>query len=305
MASTLSQFMEPFAPISVWQFRRKPKAPRGSASYQSSAQSDIFYAMSRNVTYTTSEIARFYGAHRRRWDEFYPSERWIFERVAASREGLGSVLDAGCAVGGLGEALASQFQVTSYTGVDISAPAIALAARRAKEFPVPAEFHAGDICNCPALGDRKFDLVCALSVVDWNIDATGTLRACWNRVVPGGRLVASLRLTPEATVCDATRSYQFIWFEPGDPPSGTETAQYTVLNVADALKMLGDLSPVPAEILAYGYWGKPSSVARTPFDRLLFSVIAVTKPSKSEMATEPRLEVHWPVDVFVRQCSII
>lgn len=253
--------------------------------------------MSRNVVYKSGEIARFYGSHRRRWDEFYPSERWVFGRAA--RDGrFGRILDVGCAAGGLVEALGSRFAVEGYVGVDISEAAIEDAKKRLQSFRMPAEFHAGDICSCPALRDAKFDLVTALSVVDWNLDTTGILAACWDRVAPGGELLLSLRLTPEESVCDIGRSYQYIWFEEEPPPPDTEIAQYTVLNVGDALGLLRRQNPNPASILAYGYWGKPSAVARTPFERLLFTVLLVRRPAEGELPSEPRIEAHWPLSAF-------
>src|SRR5262249_44954405 len=60
----------------------------------------------RNVSYQTPELARYFSGHRDKWGDFYPSERWIVSRVAREAGGLGRVLDAGCASGGLGRALA-------------------------------------------------------------------------------------------------------------------------------------------------------------------------------------------------------
>ncbi|HJM82993.1 MAG TPA: hypothetical protein QF720_05315 [Nitrospinota bacterium] len=39
-------------------------------------------------------------SHRRCWDEFYPSEQTIFEKVNGEGE-FGHLLDVGCATGGL------------------------------------------------------------------------------------------------------------------------------------------------------------------------------------------------------------
>src|SRR5712691_7693013 len=162
--------------------------------------------MSRNIVYRTDAIARHYGVNRRRWTDLYPSERWIFDRVAAERERLGRMLDVGCAAGGLAEALTERYStIDSYTGIDINRNAIEAAHAEISRRPIAEEFIAGDICNCPALSRRRFDLVTALSVADWNIDAQGILAACWNHVEEGGYLVASLRLTPEAGICDIER----------------------------------------------------------------------------------------------------
>ena len=164
----------------------------------------------------------------------------------------------------------------------------------------PATFIAGDICNCPELAQHQFDLVTALSVADWNVDADGIVKACWDRVAPGGHLVLSLRLTDKATICDIARSFQYVWFDAEPAPESTERAPYNVFNVDDALGWLGRQQPRPEHILVYGYWGKPSASARTPYDRLLFAVIAMRKPAAGH-ATEPVVETHLPDDLKGRR----
>ena len=56
--------------------------------------------MNNNLTYSTSEISKFFMSHMRCWDEFYPSEQTIFEKVNGEGE-FGHLLDVGCATGGL------------------------------------------------------------------------------------------------------------------------------------------------------------------------------------------------------------
>ncbi len=254
--------------------------------------------MPRNIAYQTPHLARYFQAHRRKWDEFYASERWIFERVAGSGRKFGQVLDVGCAVGGLANAFGERFAIDDYTGVDISEETITIARQGAGALPFPAAFIAADICDCPQLGARKFDLVVGLSVIDWNIDASGMLAACWDRVAPGGSLVLSLRLTPGKAVCDIDKSYQIISDGIAAPEAAGERAQYTVFNTLDAFHMLGRCDPAPSDILAYGYWGKPSSTATTPFDKLVFAVVSVRKAIQAGDAIAPSVELHLPVTAF-------
>jgi SAM-dependent methyltransferase len=255
--------------------------------------------MSQNIVYRTDTIARHYGVNRRRWADLYPSERWVFERVAQERTRIGRVLDVGCAAGGLAEALTERYSTLErYTGVDINRDAIAAARAAVSRLPITGEFIAGDICNCPALADRRFDLVTALSVADWNIDTPGILAACWSHVEQGGHLVVSLRLTPDAGICDIERSFQYIWFEPSPPPPDAERAPYNVFNVRDAMVWLAGQAPRPGRIVVYGYWGTPSATARTPFARLVFAVIALSKPADNQSTGEPMMEVHLPADAL-------
>lgn len=251
----------------------------------------------KNIVYRTDGIARYFERHRRHWDEFYPSERWVFEAIARERPSLGAVLDVGCALGGLGTALAERFPLERYVGVDINRQAIEAA--QARPAAIPSEFIAGDICDCAPLAGRAFDLVAALSVVDWNLDGTGILKACWERVAPGGHLVLSLRLTPGAGVRDPARSFQYIWHGAEPPPADAERAPYVVLNGVDALRLLASQVPAPARILGYGYWGRPSATARTLYERLVFAVFALRKAAAGETPDEPALELHLPSSVLL------
>jgi SAM-dependent methyltransferase len=254
--------------------------------------------MPKNIAYQSDRIAGYYAVNRRRWNEFYPSERWVFERIAAEHGAIGRVLDVGCAAGGLGEALAEHFgSVTAYTGIDINRQAIAAAEKASDRIAAPNEFIAADVCDCPALAGRRFDLVTALSVADWNVDAHGIVDACWERVAPGGTLVMSLRLTTDAGVCDVGRSFQFIWFDPTPIPAGAERAPYNVFNSAEAIAWLAGQVPRPEKLLVKGYWGTPSATARTPYRKLIFAVVAMRK-ALTGTAAKTEIETHLPDDAF-------
>lgn len=252
--------------------------------------------MSKNITYQTSALDAFYRHNRRHWNEFYPSEQKVFETIAERGAAFRRVLDVGCAAGGLGDALSERFaSIKSYTGVDINRQAIETATALAAKSAIAKRFIRGDICDCPDLAHETFDLVTALGVADWNLDPEGIMDRCWEHVQPGGYLVISLRLTPARTICDISRSFQYVWFEPTPPPTDAEKAPYNVFNVADAMRWLRGLNPRPASIYCYGYWGKPSAMARTPYDRLVFSVIGLQKSENPVQQT--KIDAELPADV--------
>jgi 2-polyprenyl-3-methyl-5-hydroxy-6-metoxy-1,4-benzoquinol methylase len=74
----------------------------------------------KNIEYKSRGIQIYYSCNRSKWEALYPSERWVFTKLAGSEGFLGDVLDVGCACGGLGTALSQKFRLTSYTGVDIN-----------------------------------------------------------------------------------------------------------------------------------------------------------------------------------------
>ena len=257
-------------------------------------------AASRNIVYRSEEIARFYGANRDTWDAFYRSERWVFQRVATGRtSGLGSVLDVGCAAGGLGRALAERELLTNYTGIDINPQAIEAANRVGGPESTPHTFIAGDLLEAREFDGRVFDSVISLSCVDWNVELDRMIDRCWELVAPGGTFILSMRLTDGPGIADIAESYQYVAF--GDEvPENAETAPYVVLNVSDTIALLSGREPAPSHILGYGYWGPPSRMARTPFQSVVFAVFAVTRPGgqDDDLSDQPLLDLRLPWSVW-------
>ncbi len=252
-------------------------------------------SIARNIAFAGGHVAKFFAAHRVRWSEFYPSEHFIFERLAGPERRFGKVLDVGCAVGGLGLALEERFSVGRYVGVEISRKAIDAARVLAKEgrFRCPVAFHAGDILATDAVEGGPFDLVVALSSADWNIETDAILRACWDNVAPGGTFVMSLRLTDGRSLNDISRSYQELRYEEGEAP---ERANYVVFGVREILRLFEGFSPRASNVLGYGTWGPPSRTAVTPYHRLCFTVFAVTKAKAP--AGEIATELHFPASLW-------
>lgn len=249
--------------------------------------------MMENIEFKSRQILTFYSSNRKKWEEFYPSERWVFERIVREKGSLGNVLDVGCACGGLGNALSEKFILNSYTGIDICKDAIEWSQQKPK-LSIPATFIRGDIIAID-LSDKYYELVVSLSCADWNLETNKIINACWKKVKPGGYFVISLRLTPEKGINDIKRSYQYINFT-GDEKD-PEVANYVVFNFRDALSMMGKLTPYPELVGSYGYWGEPSSTAVTPFDRLIFAVFYLKK-SIDNSTQIINAEFSLPIDIF-------
>lgn len=248
------------------------------------------------VLSSTTAIPEFYSQNRCTWDQLYPSERWVFDRIAKTCGSLGSILDVGCAVGGLGRALAEHLPISAYKGIDINRQAIAAAQANAHLSTVPTRFQCGDVQEKECLDSEVFDCVVSLACADWNLEPAVVLNRCWECVAPGGHLIVSLRLTTTGTVTDFTQSYQYLHF--GDPVGmgNREKVNYVVYNVLDALHLLSTLPGPPGHILGYGYWGSPSPSAVTPFERLIFTVFALHRVCPADDG--PRLELHLPANAL-------
>ncbi len=254
----------------------------------------------KNIKYKTNEISAYFSTNRITWDQFYPSEKWIFERIAGADGDMGKVLDVGCAAGGLGMALRERFSVTDYVGVDINAQAIEYAQKREVNKESPSRFICGDILTIDPLPAEKFDKVFSLSCADWNKATEDIINECWKYVRVGGYFIITLRLTPGVSLLDLDQSFQYIYFGEGSPEkvAGVEKAPYVVLNASHAFSLLTKLQPKPDHMLGYGYWGAPSKTARTSYDRLVFAALAIRKGDDDQK--EISSEMHLPVDLFIQ-----
>ena len=178
-----------------------------------------------NLKYTSDYLVNLFNNYRDKLDDFYPSEKWAFEKINSYADGFGKVLDVGCASGGLGLALSSHYNVIKYDGIDINKQTIGKANSIIDKFPIPVNFECCDILNSDNVCNY-YDNVFSLSCADWNIRTIDIINRCWELVKPGGFFTISVRLTNKDGVNDFNRSYQILnnnYIEP-------EMANYVVFN---------------------------------------------------------------------------
>lgn len=94
-------------------------------------------------------------------------------------------LDAGCGTGAVAERAAAGG--ASVTGVDIAAPLVQTAARRAQERGLPIEYGVGDVEALP-FADGSFDVVSSSVGAIFAPDHRATARELARVTKPGGRL---------------------------------------------------------------------------------------------------------------------
>jgi precorrin-6B methylase 2 len=242
--------------------------------------------VNRNIAYQSEQLVRHFSRNRVSWSQFYESERVVIDelKLGAAR----TVLDIGCGCGGLGLTLRDRFGVDNYTGVEINA----LSAEAARVMNPRARILCGDFLelNAGELGDQAFDAVFSLSCVDWNVQFSAMLATAWDRVVTGGHLVATFRLTEKMGCDDITQSYQYINF---DGLREGEHAAYVVLNASELARHLKAFRA--GEVSAYGYWGPPSATAITPYERLCFTAFAIRKGISA--GAVPRCKLRLPEEI--------
>jgi SAM-dependent methyltransferase len=223
--------------------------------------------MTSNIKYTSPEIERFFNKNRIKWNDFYNSEKQIFSQLCLNKST--SILDIGCACGGLGLALNERFGVKNYTGIEICTDA----AKKARILNPQARIIDGDVLNLSNQLLGNYDIVTSLSCIDWNIEFSAMLQKAWSLVKVGGEMVLSLRLTEKQGIDDINISSQFINFE---GKKEGEVAPYVVLNYHEWINTAKTL-PNISVIRGYGYYGSPSITAVTPFKKVCFAVFALQK----------------------------
>lgn len=243
--------------------------------------------MQKNIVYQTDQLAHYFTHHRISWPQFYESEREIISRLNLGKNH--TILDIGCGCAGLGLALKDQFGVEKYTGVEINS----LAAETARKLNAGARILCGDFLDLSRkeLSGEKFDVVFSLSCFDWNIQFSDMLSAAWEHVLPGGALVATLRLVAGEGCDDINQSYQYINF---DGAMEGERAAYVVLNANELMHKLAELNP--SDISAFGYFGTPSSTAVTAYEKLCFSALSITKRKDGDQ-TPIRFNLNLPEEI--------
>ncbi|MDA7586520.1 class I SAM-dependent methyltransferase [Alphaproteobacteria bacterium] len=242
----------------------------------------------KNIHYETNEIAKYFSENRICWDQFYPSEKKLFESIEVLPSD--EVLDIGCGCGGLGLALNQKFDIISYTGVDINSCAI----EAGQSLNSSATLICDDILNAAdsVLKGRSFDLVCSLSCIDWNIKFDEMLSVAWGFVKPGGKFVATFRLCLGEGSNELKDSYQYINYE---GKKEGEIAAYVVLNIKELMAKLNNVKP--SRIKGTGYWGVPSPTAVTPHDSLCFAAFSLTKRDKNDNG-EVAIELDLPEELI-------
>lgn len=165
-----------------------------------------------NATIDQAEIEHFAKDSSQWWDEngpFKPLHRLNPTRMSYIKqqicdhyereydslnalEGL-NILDIGCGGGLVSESLARMG--ATVTGVDADTNAIETARAHAEETGLEITYKAEDAANI----DQRFDVVCALEIVEHVTDPDSFIRLCKDKLKPEGLLIMStLNRTPKS-----------------------------------------------------------------------------------------------------------
>lgn len=208
----------------------------------------------------------FYETRRGTTQDIYPSERLFLKDLLV--EGI-SVLDIGCAVGGLTSVLSEHLMRFEYTGVDCSEDMIG----RAKQKYPRHRFCVVGEADLSVLAGARYDLVVCLGVLHLTRRWRELIAAGWARTEQS--FLFDLRETSGATVEDDTVSYLSV-----DSLLQTNIAArlpYNIINTAEALSTLVDLCAGATGIQRYGYLADACRAAVTPTKQVLMNTYRIDK----------------------------
>jgi len=219
-------------------------------------------------------ISDYFKNNRQSLDEFYPSERTTIEFVMSNLNASEkTILDVGCACGGLYNALKDSYNI-KYTGIDIVNESITIAKSRYPE----SNFVCADISKTQI--QEKFDLVFSLSCIDWNLGEgvfENLFENLFSYVKDGGSLIISLRISCDDNL-NNDDSFQYINF---DGEKIGSKANYGILGMGDLVSLINKTKKI-SKIYANGFEGKPAINSVTQHKKLLFILLALEKTTENK-----------------------
>ena len=108
---------------------------------------------------------------------------------------------------------------------------------------------------------------------------------------PGGDLVGTCRLTGAATINNIEISNQ------KNECNHKGIVPYVIDNSQDVIEKLRGLNP--AEIIIFGYSGRPSSTASTPLEIVTFAVFSIRKQVGNDFGTKENIEL--PDNIYMNK----
>ena len=51
--------------------------------------------MKSNIHFSSDQLLQYYSSHRQSWEELYPSEKWVFEKVFTENHDMKNILAIG------------------------------------------------------------------------------------------------------------------------------------------------------------------------------------------------------------------
>lgn len=215
-----------------------------------------------------ASILNYFDKNRLTTNDVYPSELFFIKQKIA--EGM-SVLDIGCAKGGMANILAEHLQQFTYVGVDINAQMIEAAKKR---YPNHA-FHHVNEDDFSVLGKTQYDLVVCLGILHLHESWRNTIATAWSHTRHS--LILDLRETHAASIENKQRAYFKMDFDNVDNPGSDYILPYNIINTAEALATINEICKEASRVAHYGYTHTVSELAVCPMKKIMANVYCIER----------------------------
>ena len=237
----------------------------------------------QKTPFETPYFLDYYAGYRHQYSDLFESEKVFFDDFGVRDS---SILDVGCARGGMYQIFNERLGPVNYTGIDISPEMI----RQAKIDNPGVAFSVYDGVTLPYAADQ-FDRVLSLGTTVHDPEYTTLIHEGYR--VARNVYFFDIRLTDKApTLADVSRGYVQ---DGSDAPY-----PYVIASVEDFATCLKNLNPAPSRIRGYGYWGAPNAETTVPkeYEKICLATFMIYKPAPEQTAaTSPSVELNLPVSL--------
>lgn len=224
--------------------------------------------------FNTAYFQEYYTGYRDKFEDLFPSEKHFLKDLIVNNK---SVLDVGCASGGMFQIVRSINNAIRYSGVDIAKDLITIAKQK---YPI-TDFRVGDGIGLP-FETNSYDAVISFGTTVHDQIYENLIRESYR--ISSKALLFDMRIFPElSSINDVTKGYV-------NDGAGLNYP-YILANAKEFVQFLKDLNPSPAKISIYGYWGNANEFTQLPagYEKLCMCGVLIEKgivTSTTELYTD-------------------
>tara|TARA_Y100000589_G_scaffold297537_1_gene305389 strand:- start:110 stop:853 length:744 start_codon:yes stop_codon:yes gene_type:complete len=228
--------------------------------------------------FNTQYFKEYYEGYRNSFDDLFPSEKRFISDFVESKK---TILDVGCAIGGMYEIVSSICPEVDYTGIDVADELVQIAKQR---FP-DVRFEVSDGVDLP-FSEREFDRVLTLGTTVHDPLYEDLLSSCYR--VCSEYLLFDIRLTPSLpTLNQVERAYVL--------DGSKKKYPYVVVSWDDFNYWVENLADKPEKISIYGYWGRANddTILPSEYKKVCMACVLLKKASqKNNCQSSNKLEIQ-------------
>ena len=221
-------------------------------------------------SWAIEDVVRYFSCNRNKEADLYDSEKYFLNKFM--KPGM-SVLDFGCAAGGLLNALSGMYGIDekNYHGVDATPEMIAVARRK---FPLAKFYSALE----PLLEQNyTFNFVYSFGVLHMILDWRQNIEKLYR--LTRNYLVFDLRVSKDGpTIQDINQSYQTLKCFDRQKIAGR--VPYVVVSEHEVKATLNAIMDSDDELLEYGYENPVSETVTSPYKKVFMNSCCIVKANR-------------------------